>query len=286
MKDFIENLHFILLNIGYSELNANWNWKEIYSPFARIYYVKEGRARTKIKDVIYDLEPNHLYLTPPFTLHDDECDSNFSLYYIHFYEQTNRRESLFDKFEFPIEIHANELDLKLTERLLQINPDRYLKYFDPQLYDNPPTFSHYIAENNKMPLHTLLETRGILNLLISRFLASARPKFYDENGRINKILHYIHQNIDKDLSVALLADRACLSEDHFIRVFKQKMDCTPLKYINLKKIEKALLLLLTTDMSIKDIAFEISIDNVSYFNRMFKKQTGCTPREYREEYSR
>ena len=86
MSKTAERPKFILLNVGYSELNANWNWKSVYSPFARIYYVKEGRAKTKIGDKTYLLEPDHLYLTPPFTLHDNECDSYFSLYYIHFYE--------------------------------------------------------------------------------------------------------------------------------------------------------------------------------------------------------
>lgn len=63
------------------------------------------------------------------------------------------------------------------------------------------------------------------------------------------------------------------------------MECTPLKYINLKKIEKAQLLLLTTDISIRDIALELAMDNISYFNRMFKLHIGKTPTEYRAEYN-
>ncbi len=279
-------IDLILLNIGYSELNADWNWKGIYSPFARIYYVEKGEARTRIGEKSYVLKPGYLYLTPPFTLHDDECDSYFSLYYIHFYEKTLNKESIFDTYNFPIEIKANSLDLLLTERLLYINPDRYLRHYDPKLYDNPPTFSQYIADNNRMSMHSSIETQGILYQLISKFLETAEIKTSNRDVRISKSLQYIHENINKDISVLTLSNIACLSEDHFIRLFRNEMGHTPLKYINLKKVEKAQLLLLTTEAPIRDVAFELSIDNISYFNRIFKQYTGKTPGEYRSEHNR
>ena len=281
-----EMLDLILLNVGYSELNADWNWKGIHSPFARIYYVERGEARTRIGRKSYLLKPGHLYLTPPFTLHDDECDSFFSLYYIHFYEKTLNKESIFDIYRFPIEIKANTLDSLLTERLLYINPDRHLRHYDPKLYDNPPTFSQYIADNNRMPMHSSIETQGILYQLMSKFLETAEIKTSNRDVRISKSLQYIHENINKDISVLNLSNIACLSEDHFIRLFRSEMGHTPLKYMNLKKIEKAQLLLLTTDTPIRDVAFELSIDNISYFNRIFKQYTGKTPSEYRSEYNR
>ncbi|HBT85173.1 MAG TPA: AraC family transcriptional regulator, partial [Porphyromonadaceae bacterium] len=76
-------------------------------------------------------------------------------------------------------------------------------------------------------------------------------------------------------------DICCLSKDHFIRIFKNDMQTTPIKYINQKKIERAQLLLITGDKSIKDIAYDLSFENVYYFNRLFKKIIGMTPSEYR-----
>jgi Transcriptional regulator containing an amidase domain and an AraC-type DNA-binding HTH domain len=286
MNEKIGDLELILLNIGYSEMNANWNWKSIYSPFARIYHVTGGAARTYIGDKMYSLEPGNLYLTPPFTLHDDECDSFFSLYYIHFYEKAINKESIFDIYDFPIGMEATPLDLLLTKRLLDINPERHLRHYDPQLYDNPPTFSQNIADNSRMPVHSALETRGILYQLTSKFLVSAKIKSRHMDDRVNKCLQYIHENVDKTITVNQLADIACITEDHFIRIFKKEMRCTPIKYINSKKIEKAQLLLLTTDMPIKDIAFDLSADNISYFNRIFKQHTGKTPGQYREEFNK
>jgi AraC-like DNA-binding protein len=275
--------NLILLNIGYSELNANWNWKDVYSPFARLYYVKEGRARTYIRDKVYELEPGYLYLTPPFSLHDDECDGYFSLYYIHFYEDVVNKESIFDKYDFPVKIPASPLDLLLIEHLHTINPDRFLIDIDPKMYDNAPTFFRYVAGNNQSPYHVQVETRSLLAVLMSRFLEYRVRKTIDKDARINKSLQYIHEHIDRNISINDLAAIACVSEDHFIRLFKKEMLQTPKKYINAKKIEKAQLLLLTTNSSIRNIAIDLSVDNISYFNRIFKQFTNKTPGQYREE---
>ena len=59
MDKSVGELNFSLLNVGYSELNANWNWKKVNSPFARIYYVKGGEAKTRFNDHTYILEPGH-----------------------------------------------------------------------------------------------------------------------------------------------------------------------------------------------------------------------------------
>ena len=280
MNHYFENL--ILLNIGYSELNGDWNWKDVYSPFARIYYVDKGSARTYIKDKTHILEPGYFYLTPPFTLHNDECDSCFSLYYIHFYENMIREESIFDKYDFPVKIKANRLDELLVKRLHEINPGRHLEQIDPKIYDTQPNFSEFTAINKKIPFEVFTENQGLLSILMSRFLAHRENKSNDRDERISKSLKYIHTKIYKDISINDLADFSCVSEDHFIRLFKKEIGSTPVKYINAKKIEKAQLLLLTSDLSIRSIAMELAMDNVSYFNKIFKQYTGKTPLEYRK----
>ena len=286
MNSLFESLNLILLNIGYSDLNANWNWKDVHSPFARIYYVKRGTAKVHIGGQTHILKPDCLYLIPPFTLHEDECSGPFSLYYIHFYDNANNKESIFDKYEFPAMISASLLDLALVDRLLEVNPDRYLKYIDPKVYDNSSTFFQYIAYNKKMTQSVFIETQSILSMLMSRFFETAKDKLSNKDVRITKSLQYIHENIDKNISITELAGLSCVSEDHFIRLFRKEMDQTPLKYINQKKMEKAQLLLLTTNLSVCNIAMKLSMYTNSYFNKIFKQYAGKTPLQYREENSK
>lgn len=279
-------LQLNLLNIGYSDLNADWNWKDVYSPFARLYFVTGGSAKTYINGCRYDLEPGYLYLTPPFTLHHDECDTCFSLYYIHFYEKAIRKESIFDRYDFPVSLKASPLEVDLIERLHEINPDRQLTNIDPKQYDNHSFFSRSLANSSRQSLHEAVETQSILSILMSRFLKERKRRVTDMNLRIHKAIQHIHVCIDQEISSRILAGISCVSEDHFIRLFKKETGMTPVRYIHAKKIENAQLLLLTTDRPVREIALELAIDNISYFNKLFKKTVGKTPTEYRKEYGR
>jgi AraC-like DNA-binding protein len=60
------------------------------------------------------------------------------------------------------------------------------------------------------------------------------------------------------------------------------MKCTPTQYINQKKIERAQVMLIIDDLPIKEIAYNLSFDNISYFNKLFKSLTGLTPGEYKK----
>ena len=74
---------------------------------------------------------------------------------------------------------------------------------------------------------------------------------------------------------------ACVNKCYFIRLFKRELGQSPLRYINQKKTEKAQLLLLTADMPVKEVAYELGFFDLSYFIRLFKKKVGMTPQEYR-----
>jgi AraC-like DNA-binding protein len=59
------------------------------------------------------------------------------------------------------------------------------------------------------------------------------------------------------------------------------MLCTPLQYVNRKKIEKAQLLLIIRNEPVKDIAYGLSFNNIPYFSCLFKKIIGVPPNVYR-----
>jgi len=176
------------------------------------------------------------------------------------------------------------LDTLLVDRLLKINPNRQLKNIDPDTYNTTSSLSQSIAENNKIPMYLLMETQAILNILVSRFLKDAIVKSKIKDPRIKKCLQYIHENINKQITISQLKDISCTSEDHFARLFKKETSYAPIKYIQVKKMERAQLLLLTTDMSIGEIAIKLSIGSSPYFNRLFQQHTNMTPRKYRDLY--
>lgn len=277
-----DSLNFTLLNIGHAIHNADWNWTNVNSPFSRLYWVDGGNAKIVLPDGTYNLMPGYLYLIPSFTLHSYECDGFFSLYYIHIYEEQTESLSIIEQVNLSVEVPANEIDTLLVKRLLEINPNRELKRYDPSFYDNSQTLMKNISENAQLPYYLLIETKGILQQLFSRFLKDAEQKIEVTDNRVLKALCYIRKNIDKPISISQLSELCFLTDDHFIRLFKNEMKCTPTQYINQKKIEKAQVMLIIDNIPIKEIAYNLAFDNISYFNKLFKKLTGLTPGEYKK----
>jgi len=273
-----ENLNLILLNVACKYHNADWNWKSVNSPFARIYMVESGSANVIMPDGVHVIEPGYLYLIPAYVTHSYENNSIFVLHYIHVYEEQN----IFERLNFPFKVPSGELETALIRRLHAINPGRGLIRSDPMSYDNTDTLIQSIVCNDKFPFYTVVETKGILLQLFSKFLekASLKQEIIDE--RIIKAVHYIRKNIDKNITINELSDICYLSDDHFIRLFKKEMRCTPIRYINQKKIERAQLMLIVSDKSIKNIAFDLAFDNLFYFYRLFKKITGLPPDKYKK----
>lgn len=279
----METPDFILLNVGFAVHYADWNYKNVNSPFARIYLVQEGKARLHLPEKTQELTPGHLYLIPPFTQHSYECSNYFSLYYIHIYENQTSNERVLEDFIFPVEVAATLLDVSLVKQLFEINPDRDLKRYDPSDYDNSSTLFRTISSHAQTPVSTIFATKGILYLLCSCFLAEAQHKYQITDNRIRKVLRHIRLNIDNPVSIDELSNMCCLSKDHFIRLFKKELQITPVQYINRKKIEKAQLKIITGDLPVKDIAYSLSFDNISYFNRLFRKYTGISPTQYKND---
>ncbi|MDR2469025.1 MAG: AraC family transcriptional regulator [Tannerella sp.] len=273
-----EALNLILLNVARKEHDADWNWKGVNSPFARMYMVESGSAKVLMPDGVHMIRPGYLYLIPSFVTHNCENDSFFTIYYIHMYEAQN----LFDRWNFPFAVPMNEIDELLVRRLLEINPGRELKRSDPDTYDNMPTLMRTIASNEQFSFRSVVESKGILLQLFSRFLDKAVPKQEIADKRIIKVIRYIRENLHRDIRLDELSSLCYITNDHLIRMFRKEMQCPPLQYINRKKVEKAQLMLSISDKSIKDIAHSLSFDNLSYFHRLFKKITGCSPGRYRE----
>ena len=286
MTQSIDQLHLLILNVGLAIHNADWNWRNVNSPFTRLYYVTEGAARILLPTGIQELKPEHLYLVPSFTTHSYLCDTHFAHYYLHIYEDHQSESSILEDFSFPTEIPAGDLELPLIKRLCGINPTMQLPQSDPTSYDNNPTLIKNIIKNKQRTFCDKVESRGIVYQLMARFLKDAQPKAEINDDRIQKVLSYIRKNIYKTIDIDSLAAISCLSKDHFIRLFRKEVNNTPLQYINQKKIEKAQLILITDSMPIKNISYLLAYEDHSYFNRLFKKLTGVTPQQYRDRYKK
>ena len=105
----------------------------------------------------------------------------------------------------------------------------------------------------------------------------------EEIKLLKEIEEYIDANLDVEISIYDLAKLSGLSENYFRVQFKKLTGLSPLKFINLKRIEAAKELLLNQHRPITEIAFELGFSSCQYFSTFFKKQTTFTPDEFRKE---
>lgn len=96
---------------------------------------------------------------------------------------------------------------------------------------------------------------------------------------------YIDENYCEDLNLSVLAERFNVESSYFSRIFRQEMGENLIFYITRKRIEKAQSLIAASDANLTEIAFLVGYNDYSYFNRVFKKNTGMSPREYRNSVS-
>lgn len=92
---------------------------------------------------------------------------------------------------------------------------------------------------------------------------------------------YIDENISRNITVSDICKNINISKNVLYKVFKENSDCTIGEYINKQRIEKAKYLLKNSSLNTPQIAENVGIDNYTYFCKLFKKQTGLTPKKYK-----
>jgi len=275
-----ESFTFHLRNIELFRLPEERLYKDVISPFSRMYLINEGSGSLIIGNEKIKLEAGSLYFIPSFTRCTYQFSEGLSHYYIHFSIENANGINPFDMYSFVHKRVANQLDKSLFSRLLEINPSLHLPNYNPNVYQSKFWLNKKVTYNS---VNHYLETVGMLKQLFSRFPESEQSPAVTGlfKYKIQPILVFIQENLNSDICVNELAEMACFSKDHFSRIFKSITGMSPCDYIIEKRIEKAQLLLLTTDLAQKEIIEQTGFKSTSYFSRMFKTHTNYSPANYR-----
>lgn len=129
-------------------------------------------------------------------------------------------------------------------------------------------------------------TVGLMWQLMGTLLSTAESQSSMMTGRtqinrLKNVLTYIRDNYSSPITLDELADVARMSPKYFCRAFSQITGKTPIAYLNYYRIEAAGERLLMTDESITDIGFACGFNDASYFSKMFLKEKGMTPSQFR-----
>lgn len=119
----------------------------------------------------------------------------------------------------------------------------------------------------------------LCGLTFPLLLSTPVPQF---SSRIKHATCFIEDHLNTPFAIDDLARECCLSTSYFYSCFKKETGVTPITYRNQRLIEKAQLLLTTEEhLTVEQISESLGFESATFFRRVFKQQTGISPREYR-----
>lgn len=127
------------------------------------------------------------------------------------------------------------------------------------------------------------ETRQ--NILLDNYAKKASTDISIHPG-IERARVFVEENYTKPISLEQIAHQASLSRHHCSRVFKKEVGLSFAKYLTKLRVEKAKDLLRVRGLSIAQVSASVGYKELTYFERVFKKATGCSPSIYRRKVAR
>lgn len=131
-------------------------------------------------------------------------------------------------------------------------------------------------------LHDLSVSRNMHTLSDSTF---SNAELSYNSRRIDTALEFMNQNFHRNITLSEVSKLVNMTDVSFSRFFKSKTGINFIDSLLELRLGQASRLLIDTTDSISEVAYDCGFNNISNFNRLFKKKKGCTPKEFRESYS-
>ena len=131
-------------------------------------------------------------------------------------------------------------------------------------------------------LHDLSTSRNMRTLSDASF---TNQHFTYNSRRIEKAFEYMNMNYDKPITLGEVARLVSMTEVSFSRFIKKRTGNTFIDSLNEIRLGHASRMLIDTTHSISEISYHCGFNNISNFNRIFKKKKTCTPKEFRESFN-
>jgi AraC-like DNA-binding protein len=264
MGDARAQLPITIIQAVYKEVGADYWVKPHASEDYEWYGVLYGRVEMTVDREPFLLESGKSALIPPKTSHSTRCKGKPPGY-------------------FYVTFRNHALDLHAIERRLLVMPAELL-----------PDLRTLVAELRRVPDQN---TQALIDALVVRLLvglqrrapeasesdrAASSPLNASYHGEIvRRVQEFMRRNLHRRLTRQSLAEAAHLSPPHLARIFHAVTGETILEQLMELRVARTKELLLSSTMSITEIALEVGYDSFSHFSKVFRTATGVSPSDYR-----
>lgn len=268
--DFPIGYYYIDKNHTRYEMTAHWH-NEV-----ELIRILEGSLKVRLNNHVYLAKPGDVFFVNSETIHSaqpDNCTYECMVFGIDFLNSDTY------SCRFFIESIVNR------EYMIK----EYSSTDDTEFNDSV----HMIFESikNKTSGYKFLVIGALyrmLGIIVDKHLYSpvnGNAGISDDKNipKLKKVLTFMRDNYDKQISLEDIATAAGMSPKYFCYFFKERTGKTPFEYLNGYRIERASQKLLSTDLNVTEIAFSCGFNDLSYFIKTFKSFKNISPAKFRKE---
>lgn len=251
--------------------NYPLHWHEEFE----IICIMDGKLTVQVHSEKYECSQGDLVLIPPGAVHQiQQCGSDTCFYFNILFKfsllEPDEESYMYKKYFLPL-LNENGIEHYIPENSALGN-------------ELLPVVNHLIVNREKKYNNQELVIKAKLFLLIEKIQGAIKndfPNVKDSSSisRLKPLIRKIDENYGEDISIADAADICAMSETYFMKFFKKMTGMTFVEYLKNVRLEKALLMLKSSPMSVSQIAEQCGFHNFSYFIRSFKKHFGVTPKQ-------
>lgn len=228
-----------------------------------VQYTISGYGIYETEDITYSLENNTGFIT---------CVPNDCKYYLPA-DNNNHWEYIYIHFGGSLAKQFYEEILKITGNIFTLpisNPAIQLLLTEYKLLECGKQYERFEAGAF---LYTFLTT-------LLREISSPSSSY----SHVTAAKSWINSNYASDTSLAELCEMLQVSQSHLSRSFRKETGLSPIEYLSIVRLEHSIKLLVTTNLSINEIATLCGFSNSNYFSKVFRKKFGYTPSDYRKNH--
>ena len=207
----------------------------------------------------YAIHPGSLFVTSPGTIHSIEAGGGELLTYYATLLSCPSEEELIEHLEAqnPFHIGTN------------------WRFFFEEVRDKGLSSKE---EMQKSAIHQ------VLGLLYSLAAGTKMEENKGEDHRLERAIRYMQRHLFDKVSLEMIASHIQLDPSYFVRLFKSRMNTTPMRYYANLRLEAARALVTSTNLSVKEIAAKLQFCSEFHFSKCFKESTGQSPSSYRRSH--
>ena len=271
MESDIKSLSFQLESITKSKYDSDWHSTLHTHPFTELFYVVDGKGEFNIQGQRFPVKANDFVIINPQVEHTELSSPDEPLEYI------------------VLGIKGLSFS-NLTPVSEGGHPFSFFNLRDEQK-DILRYLNAMVQEATSQSMSYELVCHNLLEILLIKIL---RHQHFDlEVGKQSKatkdisfIKHYLETYYHESIQLEDLASMTHLSRFYISHSFKKEIGMSPMEYLIAIRIKESKILLRTTNYSISQVADIVGFTTPTYFSKQFRKSTGISPTDYREQYQK